>query len=54
VKKIIAILTFFIACNFAFSQDSLMNVKRHETLLKVENDTVISKLNFEILIACNT
>lgn len=25
-----------------------MNIKRHETLLKVENDTVISKLNFEI------
>jgi len=47
VKKIIAILSLLTACNVVFSQDSLFNELRYATLLKVETDTVISKLNFE-------
>ena len=47
MKKIIAILSLLTACNVVFSQDSLFNELRYATLLKVETDTVISKLNFE-------
>jgi hypothetical protein len=47
VKKIIAILWLLAAWNVAFSQDSLFNELRYATLLKVQKDSVISKLNFE-------
>jgi len=47
VKKFIAILLLLTAFNVMFSQDSLFNELRYATLLKVEKDTVISKLNFE-------
>jgi hypothetical protein len=48
VKKIIAILSLLTAINVVFSQDSLFIELRQPTLFKVENDSTISKFNFEI------